>query len=85
MKYVQIVEHSKVNVKLTDTQLKKIKTAVKDKTRATLRMSSKMLDGNDLPHELLLTTIQITKLRNAFSNNISTDSKLSQDQIFNII
>ena len=85
MKYVQIVEHSKVNVKLTDTQLKKIKTAVKDKTRATLRMSSKMLDGNDLPHELLLTTIQITKLRNAFGNNISTDSKLSQDQIFNII
>ena len=85
MKYVKIVEHSKVNVKLTDTQLKKIKTAVKDKTRATLRMSSKMLDGNDLPHELLLTTIQITKLRNAFSNNISTDSKLSQDQIFNII
>ena len=44
-----------------------------------------MLDGNDLPHELLLTTIQITKLRNAFGNNISTDSKLSQDQIFNII
>ena len=80
-----MVEHSKVNVKLADTQLKKIKTAVKDKTRATLRMSSKMLDGNDLPHELLLTTIQITKLRNAFSNNISTDSKLSQDQIFNII
>ena len=78
-------EYSKVNVKLTDTQLKKIKTAVKDKTGATLRMSSKMLDGNDLPHELLLTTIQITKLRNAFSNNISSDLKLSQDQIFNII
>ena len=85
MKYVQMVEYSKVNVKLTDMQLKKIKTAVKDKTRATLRMSSKMLDGNDLPHELLLTTIQITKLRNAFSNNISSDLKLSQDQIFNII
>ena len=85
MKYVQMVDYSKVNVKLTDTQLKKIKTAVKDKTRATLRMSSKMLDGNDLPHELLLTTIQITKLRNAFSNNISSDLKLSQDQIFNII
>ena len=44
-------EYSKLNVKLTDTQLKKIKTAVKDKTGATLRMSSKMLDGNDLPHE----------------------------------
>ena len=78
-------EYSKVNVKLTDTQLKKIKTAVKDKTGATLRMSSKMLDRNDLPHEWLLTTIQKTKLRNAFNNNISTDLKLSQDQIFNII
>ena len=78
-------EYSKVNVKLTDTQLKKIKTAVKDKTGATLRMSSKMLDGNDLPHEWLLTTMQKTKLRNAFNSNISTDLKLSQDQIFNII
>ena len=48
-----MVEYGKVNVKLSDTQLK---TAVKNKTGATLRMSLKMLDGNDLPHELLLTT-----------------------------
>ena len=48
-------EYSKVNVKLSDTQLKKLETAVKDKTGTTLRMSLKMLDGNDLPHELLLT------------------------------
>ena len=40
-----------MNVKLSDTQLKKLKTAVKDKTRTTLRMSLKMLNGNDLPHE----------------------------------
>ena len=57
-----MVENSKVNVKLTDTQLKKLKTAVKNKTRTTLRMSLKMLNGNDLPHELLLTTRQNTKL-----------------------
>ena len=44
-----------VNVKLIDTQLKKLKTAVKNKTGTTLRMSLKILDGNDLPHELLLT------------------------------
>ena len=37
-----------------------------------------MLDGNDLPHELLLTTRQKTKLRNAFNNNISTDLKFSK-------
>ena len=50
-----MVEYSKVNEKLTDTQLKKLKTAVKDNTGTTLIMSLKILDGNDLPHELLLT------------------------------
>ena len=53
--------------KLTDTQFKKLKTGVKNKTGTTLRMNSKILDGNDLPHELLLTTTQKTKLRNAFN------------------
>ena len=53
-----------MNVKLTDTQLKKLKPAVKNKRGTTLRMSLKMLDGNDLPHELLLTTRQKTKSRN---------------------
>ena len=57
-----MVEYSKVNVKLSDTQLKKLKTAVKNKTGTTLRMSFKMFDGNDLPHELLLTTKQRTNL-----------------------
>ena len=50
---------------LTDTKLKKLKTAVKNKTGTTLWMSLKMLDGNDLSHELLLTTGQKTKLRNS--------------------
>ena len=44
-----------------------------------------MFDGNDLPHELLLTTRQKTKLRNAFNNNMSTDIKLSKAQSSNII
>ena len=43
-----MVECGKVKVKLADTQLKKLKTAVKDKTGPTLRMSLKILDGNDL-------------------------------------
>ena len=71
-----MVEYSKLSVKLTDTQLKKMKTAVKNKTGTTLRMSLKMLDRNDLPHELLLTTRQKKKLRNEFNNNMSTDLKL---------
>ena len=45
-----MVEYSKLNVKLSDTQLKKLKTAVKNKTGTTVRMSLKLLDGNDLPH-----------------------------------
>ena len=53
-----MVESSKLNAKLTDTQLNKLKTAVKYKTGTTLRMSLKMFDENDLPHELLLTTRQ---------------------------
>ena len=80
-----MVEYNKVNVKLSDTQLKKLKTAVKDKTGTTLRMSLKMFNGNDLPHELLLTTRQKTKLRNSFNNNMSTDSKLSKAEISKII
>ena len=83
-----MIEYSKVNVKLSGTQLKKLKTcqkAVKNNTEATLRMNFKMFDGNDLPHELLLTTRQKTKLRNAFNNNMSTDLKLSKAQISKII
>ena len=44
-----------------------------------------MFNGNDLPHELLLTTRQKTKVRNAFNNNTSTDLKLSKTQISKII
>ena len=76
-----MVEYSKVNVKLSDVQLKKLKTVVKDKTGTTLRMSLKMFNRNDLPHDLLLTTRQKTKLRNAFNNNMSTNLKLFKAQI----
>ena len=78
-----MVECAKVNVKLSNTQIKKLKDAVKDNTGITLRISLKMFNGNNLPHELLLTTRQ--KTRNAFNNNISTDLKLSKAQINKII
>ena len=64
-----------MNVKLSDTQLKKLKT---------LRINFKMFNGNDLPHELLLTR-QKTKLRNAFNNKMSTDLKLSKAYVSKII
>ena len=75
-----MVEYSKVNVKLSNTQLKKLKTSAKNKTGTTLRMSFKMFNGKDLPHELLLKTRQ-KKIRNAFNNNMSTDLTLSKAQI----
>ena len=58
-----MIEYNKVNVKLSDTKLKKLKTTVKNKTGTTFRISLKMFNGNNLPHELLLTTRQKTKLK----------------------
>ena len=80
-----MVEYSKVNVKLSDTQLKNFKNPVKNKTGTTLRISTGMFHGNNLPHELLLTTRQKQKLRNALNNNTSTDIKLSKAEIIKII
>ena len=48
-------------------------------------MNARMFNGNNLPHELLLTQRQTTKLRNAIENNLETDIKLSKDQISKII
>ena len=79
-----MVECSKVSVKLSDTQLKKLKISVKIKTETTLRMSLEMFNGKNLLHELLLTTTQKVKLRNAFNNNISNNLKLSKAQISEI-
>ena len=80
-----MAEYNKVNVKLSNAQIKKLKDAIKDNTGTTLRTNFKMFDGNDLSHELLLTTRQKTKLRNAFNNNMSADIKLSKTQIVKII
>ena len=75
-----MVKYTKVNVKLSDSQLKKLKDAVRNNTGTTLRISLKMFNGNSLPHELLLTTRQKTKIRNT-----STNKKLSKAQINRII
>ena len=61
-----MIEYSKVNVKLSDSQIKKLKDAVKDNTGTTLTISLKMFNGNDLPHELLITTRQKSKTKKCF-------------------
>ena len=80
-----MIEYSKVNCKLTNVQLNKFKKAVKSNERSTLRLSIKNFNKDELPHELLLTTRQNTKLRNAINNNLATDIKLSKPQIKKII
>ena len=80
-----MVECNTVNAKLSNLQLNKLKSAVKNKQGITLRMNARMFNGNNLPHELLLTTRQITKLSNAIENNLQTDIKLRKAQISKII
>ena len=80
-----MVEYNTINVKLLDSQLNKLKSAVKNNQGTTLRMNARTFNGNNLPHELLLTKKQATKLRNAIYNNVSTDIKLSKAQISKII
>ena len=80
-----MVEYSKLNCKLTNVQLNKLKKAVKSNEGVILRLGIKYFNKDELPHELLLTTRQITKLRNAINNNLATDIKLSKAQIKKLI
>ena len=80
-----MVKYTKVNVKISNSQLKKLKDTVSNNTGTNLRTSLKTFNGDNLPHELLLTTRQKTKIRNAFNNNTSTNKKLSKAKINKII
>ena len=80
-----MVEYSTVNAKLSNSQLNKFKSAVKSNEGTTLRMNPIIFNLDHFPHELLLTTGQTTKLRNATEKNMSTDIKLSKAQISKII
>ena len=80
-----MVEYNTINAKLSNSQLNKLKNAVRNRQETTLRMNARMFNGNNLPHELLLTTRQTTELRNSIENNMSTDIKLSKTQISKII
>ena len=80
-----MVEYNTIHLKLSDSQLNKLKSAVKNKQGTTLRMNVTMFTGHNLPHELLFRTRQTSKLTNTIENNISTDIKLSKAQVSNII
>ena len=80
-----MVEYGEINCKLTNIQLNKLTKAVKSNEGAILRLGIRNFNKDDHPHELLLTTRQNTKLRNALNNNSATDIKLSKAQIKKII
>ena len=80
-----MVEYTKIDTKLSNLQLNKLKKGVKDNERVTLRIGIKNFNKEDLPHELFLTTRQATKLRNGINNNMTANIKLSKAQIKKII
>ena len=70
-----MVDYSKVNVRLSDSKLNRLRSAVINQTGATLRINIKIFNGNNLPHELLLTARQ-KEVRTAIENIMLTDVKL---------
>ena len=84
-----MTQYNSLNVKLSNSHLNKLKSAIKNESEVVLRLSSNMIDGFDnkinFPHELLLTNKQIANLRKAFGNNSTTDIKLSKTQLSKMI
>ena len=82
-----MTQYNSLNVKLSNSQLNKLKSAIKNETEVVLRLSSKIIGDNEsnFPHELLLTDRQVANIRKAFTNNSSTDIKLSKTQLSKMI
>ena len=82
-----MTQYNSLNVKLSNSQLNKLKSAIKNETEVVLRLSSNMIGNNEtnFPHELLLTDRQVSSLRKSFANNSSADIKLSKTQLSKMI
>ena len=80
-----MTQYNSLNVKLSNSQLNKLKFAIKNGTDVVLRLSSNMIDNSDdetnFPHKLLLTNRQTLSLRKAFNNHTSADIKFSKAQL----
>ena len=80
-----MTQYNSLNVKLSNSQLDKIKSTIEDGTEVVLKLSTNMIGDSDdkinFPHELLLTNRQVANLCKAFANKSSTDIKLSKTQI----
>ena len=84
-----MTQYSSLNVKLSNSQLNKLKSSIKNETNVILRISSNMVgnsnDNTNFPHGLLLTNRQVANIRKASANNTSTDIKLSKTQLSKMI
>ena len=82
-----MTQYNSLNVKLSDSQLNKLKSAVKIESEVFLRSSLNVIGDNktNFPPELLLTNRQVSNLRKAFANNSSTNIKLSKSQLSKMI
>ena len=80
-----MTQYNSLNVKLSNSQLNKLKCAIKNETDVILRLSSNMIghsdDETNFSHKLLLTNRQVANLCTAFANHTSTDIKLSKAQL----
>ena len=76
-----------LNIKLSNSQLNKLKPAIKNETGVVLRLSLNMVgdDETNFPHKLLLTDRQVENLRKAFANKSSADINLSKTQLSKIV
>ena len=82
-----MTQYNSLNEKLLNSQLNKLKSAIKNESEVVLRLSSNMI-GNDktnFPHELLLTDSQVSSLRKSFANNSSAGIELSKIQLSKMI
>ena len=75
-----MTQHNSLNVKPSNSQLNKLKSAIKNESAVVLRQSSNMIGDNEtnFPYKLLLTNRQVANLRKAFENYLSADIKLSK-------
>ena len=84
-----MTQYNSLNVKLSNSQLNKLKSSIKNETDVVLRISSNMVsnsnDNTNFPHELLLTNRQVANIRKAFANYSSIDIKLSKTQLSKMI
>ena len=84
-----MAQYNSLNVKLSNSQLNKLKSAIKNETDVVLRLLSSMIgnsdDNTNFPHELLLTNRQVANLREGMAKNTSTDIMLSKTQLSKMI